>query len=136
MAANQHSDHDTICSYRRRFFQPLGELFTQILLVAAEMGLTELGDVSIDGSKFNANASSNGWQQAWNGQIAVDMDTHLIVGGHLSQAPNDKQELEPTLDSLEALPKRLGEPKRITADNGYYSEDNVSEATTETSPLT
>lgn len=254
VAANQHPDHDTICSFRKRFFEPLGDLFTQILLVAEQMGLTELGNVAIDGSKFKANASkhkamswkkacaledqlsqevaellekaeaadrqdesaeglpeelqrrrdrlaqirrakkmieqraeqrheqekaeyeakmaerrakeqrtgkktsgpkpnppepgprdrdqvnftdpqsrimltsSNGWQQAWNAQMAVDMDSHLIVGGHISQAPNDKQQLEPTLDALEALPEQLGTLQRITADSGYYSEDNVNEA--------
>lgn len=255
VAANQHPDHDTICTFRRRFFDQLGELFTQILLVAAEMGLTELGDVSIDGSKFKANASkhkamsweracqledqlseevaellekaeaadqqddhqnslpeelerrrerleqirrakemiqkraearyeqekaeytqkmaerhrkeeqtgkktpgrepqppepgpadkdqvnftdpesrimltsNNGWQQAWNAQAAVDMDSHLIVGGHLSQASNDKQQLQPALEALDRLPGSLGTPERITADNGYYSEDNITEAT-------
>lgn len=73
--------------------------------------------------------SSSGWQQAWNAQAAVDMDSHLIMGGHISQAPNDKQQLESALDALEDLPEQLGEPKRIAADNGYYSEDNIGEAT-------
>lgn len=72
--------------------------------------------------------SQNGWQQAWNAQAAVDMDSHLLVGGHISQAPNDKQELEPVLEALEALPEQLGTSKRITADNGYYSEDNLNKA--------
>lgn len=254
VAGNQHPDHDTICSFRRRFLEPIGALFTQILLVAAEMDMVELGDVSIDGTKINANASKhkamswgrareledqlageveellaaaeqadkqdkddgqlpeelerrqdrlekireakaqiekrakaryeeekveydermveraekeqrtgkkipgrppkppepgpregdqvnftdpesrimptseNGWQQAWNAQAAVDMDSHLIVGGHISQATNDKRQLAPVLDSLQTLPEELGSPERITADNGYYSEDNISEA--------
>lgn len=252
VAGNQHPDHDTICTFRRRFLGPIGELFTQILLIAAQMDMVELGDISIDGTKVKANASkhkamswermlqledqlseevaellgraeqideqqaedeslpeelerreqrlgkikeakamieqraekryqaekdeyeehmaaraekeertgkktpgrkpqppepgprdkdqvnftdpqsrimptSNGWQQAWNAQAAVDMDNHLIVGGRLSQAPNDKQQLQPVLDTVDALPEALGTPERITADNGYYSEDNVAE---------
>src|SRR5699024_9085888 len=255
VAGNQHPDHDTICTFRRRFLEPIGALFTQILLVASEMDMVELGDVSIDGTKVNANASKhramswgracqledqlseevdellavaeaadhqeeddrqlpeelerrqdrlekiraakamieeraearyeqeraeyeqrmaaraekqqrtgkkipgrppkppepgprdkdqvnftdpesrimptneNGWQQAYNAQAAVDMNSHLILGGHLSQAPNDKQQLQPALDTLDGLPVDLGKPEQIVADNGYYSEDNVNEVT-------
>lgn len=71
--------------------------------------------------------SNNGWQQAWNAQAAVDMDSHLIVGGHISQATNDKQQLTPALRELQTLPEQLGTLNRITADNGYYSEDNIGE---------
>ncbi|MEX0823709.1 MAG: transposase, partial [Balneolaceae bacterium] len=239
VAANQHPDHDTICAFRRRFLAPLSDLFTQILLVAHQMGLVEVGDVAIDGSKANANASkhkamswqracqleeqlsdevaemmgqaeaadnesidtdslpkelalrqdrleqirqakamieeraeeryqqekaayeqkmadraakekrtgkktpgrppsppdpgptgsdqvnftdsesrimltsSNGWQQAWNLQSSVDMDSYIILGGHLTQATNDKQQLTPALDALEALPDELGTLQRI-----------------------
>ena len=70
--------------------------------------------------------SENGWQQAYNAQAAVDMDTHLIVGGRLSQAPNDKQQLQPALDTLDGLPEAIGSPENIVTDNGYYSEDNVN----------
>jgi transposase len=59
VAANQHPDHDTICSFRRRFLEPLSDLFTQILQVAHQMGLMEVGDVAIDGSKAKANASKH-----------------------------------------------------------------------------
>ena len=48
-------DHDTICSFLRRFLGPLSDLFTQILQVAHQMGLMEVGDVAIDGSKANAS---------------------------------------------------------------------------------
>jgi transposase len=61
VAANQHPDHDTICSFQRRFLKPLGELFTQILLVTAQMG-----DVSMDGSTFNANKhKARRWKSCW-----------------------------------------------------------------------
>jgi transposase len=51
VAANQHPDHDTICTFRRRFLDPLSDLFVQILEVAHQMGLVEVGDMAIDGSK-------------------------------------------------------------------------------------
>jgi len=255
VAANQHPDHDTICTFRRRFLEPLSNLFVQILEIAHEMELVEVGDVAIDGSKANANASkhkamswervcqledqlseevdemmaqaeqaddesidtdslpeeiarrterlekiraakamieeraeerykqekadyekkmdereakekrtgkktpgrtpkppesgpknsdqvnftdagsrimltsSNGWQQAYNVQNSVDMDSYMILGGHITQATNDKQQLKPALDDLEALPDELGTIKRIAADSGYFSQDNVEDVT-------
>lgn len=253
VAANQHPDHDTICTFRRRFLEELEGLFVQILEVAVEMGLLEVGDVALDGTKVKANASKhkalsyeyaqelekqlteeveelmekaeeadveelpdetsvpeeiarreerlekireakqtieeraqkrheeekaaygekmekrreeeeragrkkpgpkpeppedtgpepddqvnltdeesrimhtsdNGFQQAYNAQATVCMDSHLIVGGHISQKSNDKQELDPALQDLSDLPERVGSPDRLAADSGYYSSDNV-----------
>ncbi len=251
VAANQHPDHDTICTFRRRFLEPLSGLFVQILEIAHHMGLVEVGDVAIDGSKVKANASkhkamsweracqlekqlsedvaqmlahaeeaddtsidtdslpeelalrqdrleairqakqminqraeeryqaekadydkkmadraakekrtgkktpgrkpappqpgpkasdqvnftdsqsrimltsSNGWQQAYNLQHSVDMNSYMILGGHVSQATNDKNQLQPTLNELESLPEQLGTLQRLAADSGYFSQTNV-----------
>ena len=253
VAANQHPDHDTICTFRRRFLEPLSDLFVQILEIAHQMGLVEVGDVAIDGSKAKANASkhkamsweracqleeqlseevaemmahaeqadnesidagslpeelalrtdrleqirqakamiekraeeryqaekaayekkmadrkekedrtgkktpgrkpappesgprssdqvnftdsesrimltsSNGWQQAWNLQGSVDMDSYLILGGHVSQATNDKNQLAPALDELDRLPAQMGTLQRVAADSGYFSQANVED---------
>lgn len=253
VAANQHPDHDTICTFRRRFLDPLSDLFVQILEVAHQMGLVELGDVAIDGSKAQANASkhkamsweracqledqlseevaelmdraeqadseqvetealpeeisrrnerleqirqakamieeraaqrykeekaayekkmadrqakekrtgkktpgrklkppepgpregdqvnftdpdsrimptsNNGWQQAYNVQSSVDMNSYMILGGYVCQATNDKQQLEPALDDLQDLPDELGTLEKIAADSGYFSEENIQE---------
>ena|SRR5690625_4041099 len=72
--------------------------------------------------------SSSGWQQAWNLQNSVDMNSYMILGGHVSQATNDKQQLSPALDSLESLPDSLGKTERVAADAGYYSKDNTENA--------
>lgn len=87
VAANQHPDHDTICTFRKRFLDPLGDLFTQILLVAAEMGLTELGDVSIDGSKFKANASKHK-AMSWKRACALEDQLSREVAELLGPLPN------------------------------------------------
>lgn len=57
IAANTHPDHDTIASFRKRFLKELSELFVQILMIARQMGVLKLGQVSLDGSKIKANAS-------------------------------------------------------------------------------
>ena len=69
--------------------------------------------------------SSDGFVQAYNAQAAVDIDTHLIVESHITQQPNDKQEIEPTLKQLNAVEDSLGKPDGLLADTGYFSEGNV-----------
>jgi len=252
VAGNEHPDHDTIANFRRRFLPQLEGLFVQVLVLAQAMGLLKLGKISVDGSKFKANASKHkalsyryaselekqllaevqelmsraeqtdsaeedqpldipaelqrreqrrealaqaraelerrarerhaqeqaeyeqklakrqareeetgkkpggrppqppsegprdkdqvnltdedsrimpspdgGFVQAYNAQAGVDVDTHLVVSAHLSQAPNDKQEVEPALERLAALEGVLGKPEALLADSGYFSQANV-----------
>jgi len=70
--------------------------------------------------------SSGGFEQTYNAQASVDTETMLIVSNHLSQAPNDKQELEAALDKLAQLPAELGTVTDILADSGYFSATNVT----------
>jgi transposase len=69
--------------------------------------------------------STGGFEQAYNGQVSVDMDSLLIVENHVSQSPNDKQEMEPALEGLDGLPKKMGKVEAVVADPGYFSQDNV-----------
>jgi transposase len=57
IAANEHPDHDTIATFRRRFLEQIEALFVQVLGVAREMGVLKLGTVALDGTKIHANAS-------------------------------------------------------------------------------
>ena len=57
IAANDHPDHDTIATFRRRFLAEIEGLFVQVLLLAREAGLLKLGTVALDGTKVQANAS-------------------------------------------------------------------------------
>lgn len=70
--------------------------------------------------------SGGGFEQAYNAQAGVETASKLIVSTHLTQQPNDKQELKPTLDNLAALPRKLGKVTELLADSGYFSEANVS----------
>jgi transposase len=255
ISANNHPDHDTIATFRRRFLPQLQPLFTAMLVVAAEMGLLKLGTVSLDGSKMKANASKHkalswghaskleqrleeevrtllrmaeaadragekapldipselerrqerleaigaakariearaqaryeaekaayeakvearrvkeaatgkkpggrapkspepgplekdqvnltdeesrimpvsggGFEQAYNVQAAVDVETHLVVAQFATQAPNDKEQVEPALERLSALPEELGRIETLLTDNGFFSEANVEAA--------
>ena len=56
VTANSHPDHDTIATFRRDNLAAVGESFLQVLLLAKEV---KVGVVSVDGSKFEANASKH-----------------------------------------------------------------------------
>ena len=253
VAANQHPDHDTIATFRRRFLPQIEALFVQVLGVAREMGVLKLGTVALDGTKIHANASRHsalsyehagrieaqlkaevadllgkaeaadqadvpdgmsipaelarrekrlaeiarakatvearakerhareraeyeakmaardaraeqtgrkprgrvpqppvagplpsdqinltdeesrimpvaggGFEQCYNAQAVVAADSLLVVATVVVQAPNDKQQLEPMLGKLADLPDALGKAGDLLADNGYFSEANVS----------
>jgi transposase len=73
--------------------------------------------------------SGGGFEQAYNAQAGVDVETHLIVEQHVTQHTNDKQEIEPALAAIEDLPAVLGEVKKLLADTGYFSAANVEKCT-------
>src|ERR687889_485246 len=190
-AANQHPDHDTIAAFRRRFLPRVEALFVQVLLLAREMGVLQLGTVALDGTKIHANASRHsalsyahagqietqlraevaelaakaaatgkkprgrppvppvegpgaadqvnltdeesrimpmpvgGFEQCYNAQAVVAAGCLLVVATDVVQAANDKQQVEPMLGQLAALPAALGQVETLLADTGYFSEANV-----------
>ena len=253
IAANDHPDHDTIATFRRRFLGDIERLFVEVLLLAREMGVLKLGTVALDGTKIHANASRHsalsyeragqieaqlksevadllaraeaadkadipdgmsipdelalrgkrlarlaearakiearakerhareqadyqakmaareakiaasgkkpggkppappaegplpkdqvnltdedsrimpvsggGFEQCYNAQAAVAAGSLLVVAVDVTQAPNDKQQVEPMLDKLGALPGAFGKPENLLADTGYHSAGNVA----------
>ena len=66
--------------------------------------------------------SGGGFMQAFNAQTCVDIATMLIVATHVTQQPNDKQQIEPAIEMLDQLPEQLGQVKEIIADAGYFSK--------------
>ena len=57
IAANDHPDHDTIATFRRRFLKDIEKLFVEVLQLAREMGVLKMGTIGLDGTKIHANAS-------------------------------------------------------------------------------
>lgn len=66
-----------------------------------------------------------GFEQAYNAQIAVDLDSFLVVENHITQAANDKLEVNPALERLKALPEEIGRLEALLADAGFCSKNNV-----------
>ncbi len=69
--------------------------------------------------------SGGGFEQCYNAQAGVDTDTMLVMNTHVTQAANDKQQIEPALKKLEVLPEALGKVTDLLADTGYFSANNV-----------
>jgi hypothetical protein len=72
-------------------------------------------------------SSSGGFEQSYNAQAAVDVDSMLIVESHISQQSNDKLEMAPAVENLCSLPDSLGVVDTLLADTGYFSQKNVQE---------
>ena len=62
------------------------------------------------------------FEQSYNAQAAVEVDSRLIVGERVSQACNDKQELAPTVAAVAAPVESVAD---VLADSGFYSEAAV-----------
>ena len=251
IACDQHPDHDTLASFRRRFGAQFADAFVQVLQVARENQLSRFGTVSLDGTKIHANASRHsalsyghaekieaqlkaevqemlklaeaadqrsvpegvdlpaeirrreerlaaiaaakakiearakerfereqaeyeakmatrrtkeatgkkpggkppkppqagpraqdqinltdddsrimkvaggGFEQCYNAQAVVDTESMLVMAPHVTQAGNDKEQVEPMVARIQALPEGLNQPQRLLADTGFFSEKNV-----------
>lgn len=70
--------------------------------------------------------AGGGFEQCYNAQAAVDVESMLVVVAHVTQAANDKQQVEPMVAKLKANPPGLNQPATLVADSGFFSEQNVN----------
>jgi hypothetical protein len=75
-------------------------------------------------SRIMKAGGGNHFEQSYNAQTAVEVESRLIVGERVSQAPNDKQELVPT---LAAIPAEAGPVAAALVDSGFFSEAAVTQ---------
>ncbi len=73
-------------------------------------------------SRIMKAGSGQHFEQDYNAQAAVEVDSRLIVGERVSQAPNDKQELVPTVAAVAAPGESIA---AVLTDSGFYSEAAV-----------
>ena len=60
--------------------------------------------------------AGGGFDQCYNAQAAVAVGSLLVVATDVVQAPNDKNQVEPMLGKIGALPEALGEAETLLAD--------------------
>jgi hypothetical protein len=115
IAANDHPDHDTIATFRRRFLKEIEGLFVKVLLLAGEMGVLQLGTVALDGTKIHANASRH---SALSYEHAGMLEAQLKaeVGSLLAKAEAaDKADVPDGMSIPEELERREQRLKQLAA---------------------
>jgi len=75
-------------------------------------------------SRIMPVGSKGRFEQAYNAQGAVEIESRLIVGERVSTAPNDKQELVP---DLEAIVPAAGPVSEVLVDSGFVSEEAINQ---------
>jgi transposase len=75
-------------------------------------------------SRIMRDGATKAFEQAFNGQVAVDSENQVIVAAGVTQECNDKQQVEPMVERMRANLDGAC-PKRMSLDNGYYSDENV-----------
>ena len=74
-------------------------------------------------SRLMRHNKSSPFEQAYNAQAAVDADgSQLVLSAHVTQSGSDRNELVP---AIEGIPKSIGQPETVLADNGYLNEQAV-----------
>ena len=99
---------------------------TELFAQAPTPGPRKQDQVNFTDEESRIMPSTEGFVQGYNAQAAVDVDSHMVVTNHVTDHCNDKQEVAPTLQQLDALPDAVGKPEGLLADAGYFSQDNVA----------
>jgi transposase len=104
LAGGWHPDHDTIANFRKTFLPEITDLFAQVLVVAHELGVLKLGNISVDGSKIHADASKS----------------HAVSYGRLLQLEQrlraEVEELLALAEKVDQHPDGTGLPKGMAVD--------------------
>lgn len=114
ITGNTHPDHDTICRFRRNNEAAFAEAFHRILLLARELKLLNVGTVSVDGTKIDANASryrSLRYDRAaeLRERLKEDIADLIAQAEAADDAGDDPQALPEEIARREALKARLDE---------------------------
>jgi transposase len=73
-------------------------------------------------SRIMKAGSGEHFEQCYNAQAAVEVESRLIVGERVTNAPNDKQQLVP---SFQAVAPQAGPVKQVLVDSGFFAEEAV-----------
>lgn len=76
-------------------------------------------------SRIMRDGATKSFEQSYNCQAAVDSQAQVIVAAQVTQQANDKQQVKPLVEQMKV---NLGgrTPGELSADAGYYSDDNVA----------
>ena len=76
-------------------------------------------------SRIMRDGATKSFEQSYNCQAVVESETQVILAEQVTQQANDKQQVKPLVEQMKVnLENRV--PQELSADAGYFSEDNVS----------
>jgi len=74
-------------------------------------------------SRIMIDDSTEAFIQGYNCQALVDQHSQIIIATNLTQESNDKKQIAPMLEEIK---KNMNtNPKKLSADAGYFSETNI-----------
>ncbi len=132
IAANEQPDHDSLCTFRKRFLKEIEALFLQVLCIARQMKLLKLGTISLDGTKIHANASrhsalSYGHAQKIEAQLQAEIKELLARAEAADQEPLPEglsipEELSRREDRLAAIREAKAQIEARTAERDAQAQ--------------
>jgi len=76
-------------------------------------------------SRIMRDGATKSFEQSYNCQAIVDSEAQVIVAAQVTQQANDKQQVQPLVEQMKVnLEGRT--PGELSADAGYFSEENLS----------
>jgi hypothetical protein len=102
---DNYPDFRTISEFRRIHLQALAGLFMQVLRLAQEAGVVNLGKVALDGTKIKANASKHkamGYKRMRKNEAELEAEIALLAAAKRA----DREDEAAGLDGLD-LPAEL-----------------------------
>ena len=118
ISGSLHPDHDTVASFRKRFLPQIQSYFVEILLLGKEMGLVKVGNVSIDGSKVQANASkhhamSYGYMNKLEEQLKSEVAKLLELAEKVDTEEDQEVNIPDELKRRETRLQKIREAKKV-----------------------
>lgn len=112
LMADTHPDHDTICTFRRNNLEAIAAAFVDVLELARELQLLQVGMVSIDGTHIKASASKDKnvtyeRAQQLRAQLRQDVDQLLHQAEQADAKDEDPQQLPPDIARREKLLEKM-----------------------------
>ena len=80
-------------------------------------------------SRVMVDGATKSFQQSYNCQAEVDKKAKVIIAFGFTQQTNDKLQVKPLINTVKANAGMV--PEKLSADAGYFSEDNCSYLQTE-----
>ncbi|GJM63245.1 IS1182 family transposase [Persicobacter diffluens] len=111
IAGNLHPDHDTITNFRKTHLDKIEDWFVEILMIGSQMGLVKMGNVFVDGTKIQANASKH---KAMSYKRALELEKKLKAEiATLLEKAAEQDEEEVMVNIPEEIARREERLKKI-----------------------